>query len=173
MVMRIATVLAPLIFAGACATSKVGTQTRAASYSVPVADNLKKFSKFELNEVTIQRDGDELVIKYVLPLELTGKPQPIQFSGKVPPTGPLILTGTNGKMTCKSSTDLSNCEVAYKDIDFDQATRLEVLKARAKTPDELAQREAVAVAFYSGGEPHGILHIYNYDPSRAQGYKPR
>lgn len=148
-----------MLSAVSCASMNLGVTTHTGTYSVPVAKNLEKLALFPLPHVMVNRQRDLLVIRYTLPTELTGPANEIEFRGPLPQSGPVLLTGRHGKMECPDVNDLAQCEVFYKDLNFDAKARSTILKSIAKDPTELKDRELVAMAFEAGGEPHGILTV--------------
>jgi len=161
------------VWMGCSSLPHSGPVARQGSYTVPVKEELKKYSKFDLDEVVIEQKANQLTLRYTLPRELTGRPQLVEFKGMITTEGPMTLTGKNGTMACKSSVDLSSCEVRYKDLEFDLKARDQALKESSSSAEELKGREAVAVAFHAGGEPHGVLHVYKYRLDQPSGYNPQ
>lgn len=137
-----------------------------AYYTVPAPESLARYAKFDLKEVRFNRDSKGTTVAYTLPRELTGVENRVEFTGEG-----AVLTGAHGKMTCPAKGDLSNCDVRYKDLKFNEAERAEIIKSVSKTPEEIKQRVLVAMAFMDGGEPHGILQIPDYADPKRGGYK--
>lgn len=156
----------------------IPSEQRTAFYVVPVEPaDLIRYAIFSNIDIETKNHPDGTVeMEYILPLELTGAENKLEFSGKPNPDGTLYMTGPHGSANCKGGARIGRCEMNYKNLIFDKALREELLKQIAKSnPEELLARINVAtqfenmvngqpaiqtrLAFFRNNEIHGILEV--------------
>ncbi len=127
-----------------------------ATYEVPVTDpNLKSFSIFDLKKVKFLKNGDNVTLKYLVPQELTGERNKVEFEGSlVNGQGSLIYKDT--KMDCLTDQSLLMCKVTYESLKFDQVKADQILASKFQGAD-LEKRMMVQKGFST--DPVGIIKI--------------
>ncbi|MGZ3693702.1 MAG: hypothetical protein ACXWQO_05850 [Bdellovibrionota bacterium] len=133
-----------------------------ALYEVPVPQEMKAFSKYEISYFGKKVSGDTLELTYQLPLELTGISQWVSFSGKIiHGKEPATLSGPNGEMNCASNTEAlrgDTCAVKYHDIKVDLNAVAQRLKIARISPEMREGKLRIAAMFReSGGDIGGII----------------
>lgn len=142
-----------------------------AFYEVPVEKELMKFASYEIDYFAKAVTGNKLEMSYQLPLELTGKPQIVTFSGEiVDGRAPIILRGPRGEMECGlKESSVQTCAVKYHDIEVDLEQVAHLLDVRKADAEEKAGKLRVAGSFReSGGDIGGIITYVNAVPA----YRP-
>jgi len=163
------TVISTLGFAGFLATVMVGAwawalpydglDRRPAVYSVPVIATLEPYASYPIREIGFGIQGNQALIGYHLPKELTGlTTSEIILQGEVGPGDSFEVKGTGGAVgVCRKATPERkiSCRIKYGELAFDPAARRKFLRAEYTNPLELAAR--VQVARFFASEPVGIL----------------
>ncbi|MEQ1724157.1 MAG: hypothetical protein ABL930_13370 [Pseudobdellovibrio sp.] len=128
-----------------------------AAYEVPTSQNeLKASSVFKIEEISIKRNIDNTTtIKYVVPEELTGLRNELDFTGNLS-SGSGDLTSDQGYMKCLSNRKKMMCTVTYQNLDFDSGLALQKMSNKFKD-EELNNRLTVQEKFST--DPVGIIHI--------------
>lgn len=141
--------------------SIVGLSASAAAlksyYEVPTSNPaLAGSNKFKVNDLSLtpQADG-ETTLKYTVPVELTGVPNEIDF------TGPLTSDGGSmqseyGNLNCISNKKDMMCSVNYLQLDFDNQLAKQKIAEKFKG-SEAINRAALQEKFST--DPIGIIHI--------------
>lgn len=128
-----------------------------ASYEVPTSQiNLKAASIFKIEDLKLKLNDDgSTTLKYVVPEELTGLKNELEFTGNlVDGTGD--LTSDSGYMKCLSNHKKMMCTVSYQKLDFDNGLALQKLSLKFQDL-ELKNRLSVQERFAQ--DPIGIIHI--------------
>lgn len=133
------------------------SHVQAATYEVPVAEDLKEFATFTLENFEKSLDGDTITVRYDLPNILTGVNEHISLQGaQVPEGSDLILFGDKGVAKCISATySESVCSVAYFNLKFDEESAINSIKSISKSGVETLGRIEVMRAFST--DPVGII----------------
>jgi hypothetical protein len=135
-----------------------------AFYEVPVEKDLAPYARYEIHEYGKAIKGDSIELSYQLPLELTGVPQVVTFSGKiVKGDEPYELEGANGKMSCSHEDAvlrLQSCRVKYHGVDVDLNEVAKVLRAQKLSPEAVDGKLRVAALFREGGGDIGGIITY-------------
>ncbi len=119
---------------------------RSAVYEVPaVSSDLGSARFFPIKQMNLKQGNGQMTMKYLIPVELTGAENFIQFSGPV-----------GGNQTCVKSVSEVTCRVKYQNLRFDQA-KVDFQLKNKFTGLELSQRQQVQREF--SGDPVGIIHI--------------
>ena len=129
----------------------------AATYSVPVQDDLKEYASFELKTFNLKRYIGKTTVKYKLPIELTGIEQKVEFTGIINSKAQQnILTGDNGTMICEKNSEARiSCQVEYKNLEIDEKQAISNIVQSSTTRSEIVGKIQVMRAFSS--EPVGII----------------
>lgn len=133
-------------------------------YEVPVDKDLAPYARYEIREYGKAVKGDTLELSYQLPLELTGVPQVVKFSGKIAEgEEPYVLSGENGTLKCDSEDAvlrLQSCAVKYHDVQVDLNAVAKVLRAQKLSPEAVDGKMRVAALFREGGGDIGGIITY-------------
>lgn len=141
-----------LLFTGFLLAASAG----AATYEVPVPEELAPHAKFPLEKFTASEKGGRLELRYQLPMALTGEPIGISLAGPVSAEGRAKLTGKLGKGECDFLLDGSrSCRVSYRGFEVDRAKVIKWFDEQGITGTERDAGLAVAAAF--GGDMEGII----------------
>ncbi len=143
----VTTLIAPLtIFAG----------VKRATYEVPTSQvDLKAAATFSIEQISVNRVGDNIMIRYLVPQELTGEPNLIEFSGTMSKDS-AQLTSPDGDLDCLTTRRQMMCTVEYQKIRFDQEKAQQLMTGKFKG-EELLKRMAVQERFST--DPIGIIRI--------------
>lgn len=129
---------------------------REGRYEVPVDNpDLLMAAQFKLKKVRLEQNGQDFKIKYLVPVELTGQKNLLEFSGKIT-DGSGTLGYEDDQMTCKTEEADLVCQVKYKNLKFDQTLAEKILTERFKDQD-LEKRLRIQKDFST--DPVGILRI--------------
>ena len=133
------------------------SQSMAATYEVPVADGLKEFATFKLENFVKRIDGETITVSYKLPVVLTGNEENIVLTGKVVSEGSdVILQGLKGIAICKSPVyEDSVCSVEYFNLKFNQEKAINEITSISKSAVEQLARIEVMSSFST--DPVGII----------------
>lgn len=133
------------------------SQTHAATYEVPVAEELKEYATFALENFEKSLDNNIISVKYDLPNTLTGTKEHISLQGAQVADGEdLIMFGDKGVAICKSATySESVCSVEYFNLKFDEESAINSIKSISKSGQETLGRIEVMRAFST--DPVGII----------------
>ena len=127
-----------------------------ASYEVPASDpSLQVSAIFELKKIKIEQTGTHLKMKYLVPQELTGHRNVLEFEGEMN-AGQGSLFYKDAQMDCLSDESTMKCKVTYQQLKFNQA-RAEKMMARKFQGEELLRRMMVQKDFST--DPVGIIQI--------------
>ncbi len=126
-------------------------------YEVPTShSDLAASNKFKVNDLTLTPEADgETTLKYTVPVELTGLPNEIDF------TGPLTSEGGSmqseyGNLNCLSNKKEMMCSVSYLKLDFNNELAKQKIGEKFKG-NEAIKRAALQEKFST--DPIGIIHI--------------
>jgi hypothetical protein len=121
-----------------------------------VPDELANYALFEIDEIRIRTEGDELLLRYDLPALLLGDSRGVSFRGGVDASpGTYILDGDDGRATCSSVDGVWTCHEVLHGFELDEGKISEIL---ASLPESEAQpRRAVSERF--ADDPIGILRL--------------
>lgn len=126
------------------------------SYEVPVKDpNLADYAVFKLHQVHLEQEGNHFKLKYLVPVELTGEENFVEFSGTFE-NGSGTLTYEKAKMECLADQSTFTCKVAYQDLKMDSKKAEEILTAHLKGED-LQRRLQIQRDFST--DPVGLVKI--------------
>ena len=126
------------------------------SYEVPVKDpELQSAAVFELKKVRLEQNENQFSLKYMLPTELTGEKNVMEFSGTMT-HGEGTLTYQNTKMNCLSDEMTLSCRVAYQNIKMDQSKAEKILSKKFQG-SELEKRLIIQRGFST--DPVGIIKV--------------
>lgn len=127
-----------------------------ASYEVPVSDeNLKVSAVFEMKKMHLEQNGNTLKMKYLIPQELTGDRNKVEFEGELI-DGQGSLTYKDSTMDCLSDANTMMCKVSYQQLKFDQDRAVRML-TRKFQGEELQRRMMIQKDFST--DPVGIIKI--------------
>ncbi len=143
----------------AIAHAELGFETQSVRYRVPVKNSkLKKYAEFKIDRVEQLDSNGQTQVRYTLPLELTGAPNEVIFSGNYKEgSANTSLSGVNGAMMCSEGLT-KICNVQFVDLKINEQARLNILKGMSHSAVELRGRLAVARSF--SGDPGGVM-IYS------------
>lgn len=129
-----------------------------ATYEVPTSQNdLKSSSLFKITKLSVTQDVDEVTtIRYMVPEELTGVKNVIEFSG-VLANNSGHMTSEYGDLNCLSNTNQMMCTVSYQKLNFDSQLAKTVMASKFQGR-ELSNRLSLQEKFST--DPIGIIHIY-------------
>ncbi|MDD4973284.1 MAG: hypothetical protein PHY93_02990 [Bacteriovorax sp.] len=130
----------------------------AATYSVPVEEELKVYANFEINSFKATETNGAVTVKYKIPKLLTGIEQEVEFNGTVDPKADTnILTGSNGVLTCSREVqEKMECKVEYKNLQIDKEKAIKIINKISLSANEASGRIAVMNSFSS--DPVGFIH---------------
>jgi hypothetical protein len=133
------------------------TLANTAAYEVPTSQNeLKASSIFQIDDISIKQNKDyTTTIKYVVPEELTGLRNKLDFTGNLS-SGSGELTSEHGFMKCLSNRKKMMCTVTYQQLDFDSGLAQQKMSNKFKD-EELNNRLTILEKFST--DPVGIIHI--------------
>ena len=128
-----------------------------ATYEVPTSDmNLKPSSVFEIKKISIRKNTNgTTTLKYIVPQELTGKKNVIDFTGDLKNNSGK-LSSEYGQMNCLSNTEQMMCSVNYEELDFDSIASAKIMADKFSGQD-LANRLVLRDRFST--DPIGVIHI--------------
>jgi hypothetical protein len=125
----------------------------AATYHVPVPEELEPYSTFELGDLRLRERGAEWELDYTLPELLVGGSERLSFRGGSSSNGDIQLRGDAGQLSCRSLGAAMQCDEVLTKLEVDR-DKLE--RAFATLP--AAEREARrAVADRFSDDPIGVL----------------
>ena len=129
-----------------------------ATYEVPTSQkDLKAASVFKIKKLAITQDIDNTTtVSYMVPEELTGIKNVIEFSGVLSNNGG-DLTSEYGDLNCLSNNNQMMCTVRYQKLNFDSRLAKEIMTSKFQG-QELINRLSVQDKFST--DPIGIIHIY-------------
>jgi hypothetical protein len=131
----------------------------AAQYEVPVAEELKSYSTFDLNDFDKKLDGDEVTIKYHLPELLVGDQPRIKLTGKIVGSANsnsvIEMSGDHADAKCVGSYASMKCVIEYHDLILIEEEVINIIKSKSLPPEEEAGRIQVMKAFST--DPVGII----------------
>lgn len=131
-----------------------------ATYEVPVgsAKALMGSNQFRIQQLSLDRTPDgQTDIKYLLPLELTGNPNVIAFTGKIGSDGKTEVSYDDKKMKCDEDSISLTCAVSYKNLDMNLPLAQKMM-AKNFPRQDLQKRLQVLEKFST--DPVGIIRIY-------------
>ena len=140
--------------------SAIGVNASAALksyYEVPTSNPaLAGSNKFKVSDLTLTPEADgESTLRYTVPVELTGTPNEIDF------TGPLTSNGGSmqseyGDLNCLSNNKEMMCSVSYLKLNFDNNLAKQKIGQKFNASEAL-KRAALQEKFST--DPIGIIHI--------------
>ncbi len=136
------------------AFAKIGQAT----YEVPTSQSdLKASSLFNISKVEVSRNQNNITtVKYLVPEELTGLQNIIEFSG-VLNEDEGTLTSEYGILKCLTGKRQLMCTASYLDLEFDSEKAKEIM-AQKFQDQELQNRLRLQEKFST--DPIGIIRIY-------------
>lgn len=125
-------------------------------YEVPVEDpELADAAVFKLRRVLVEQKDKDFKIKYLVPLELTGEKNLVEFIGTIEQgEGTLVYQDT--KMNCLSDQSTLMCKVVYQNLKFNQE-KAELLMNSRFSGEDLKKRLLIQKDFST--DPVGVLKI--------------
>ncbi|MBC7466673.1 MAG: hypothetical protein H7256_11840 [Bdellovibrio sp.] len=131
-----------------------------ATYEVPAGDQTELIgsNQFRIQQLSLQKSpGGQTSLKYLLPLELTGNPNVIEFTSPLPGDGKTEVVYDNNKMTCAEDTISITCNVAFAALDMNVPVAQKLMSDKFSQKD-LEKRLQVLNRFST--DPIGIIRIY-------------
>ena len=146
-----------------------------AEYEVPVPAELAAYSRFAMAPVEVRAKGDEVRVKYCLPLLLTGVRNEIELRGSRE-DGVFRLSGEHAEAECDGFEPGRQCRVEYRNLRVDLARAEAELDQLALPENDRAgvlavikrfmgykQAAALPEVFFAlareGGDMQGIVHF--------------
>lgn len=130
-----------------------------AYYEVPTSNpELAASTKFKVSDLSLTPESDgETTLRYTVPVELTGIPNEIDF------TGPLTADGGSmqseyGNLNCLSNKKEMMCSVSYSTLKLKFDNDMAKIKIGEKFKNDEALRRAAVQEKFST-DPIGIIHI--------------
>lgn len=127
---------------------------------MPVNEELKSYSTFDLYDFDKKLDGDEVTIKYHLPELLVGNQFRIKLTGKIVGSAStsveVQLSGDHADAKCVGSYTSMKCVIEYHDLIVIEDEVISLIKSKTFSPEEEAGRIQVMKAF--SNDPVGIIH---------------
>ena len=125
-------------------------------YEVPVSDpELVDAATFKLRRVQLEQNGKDFKLKYIVPVELTGEVNRVEFTGTIN-DGEGTLVYENTKMNCLADQSTLMCKVAYQNLKFNQEKVERILNAKFDG-EELRKRLLIQGKFST--DPVGVIKI--------------
>ena len=126
-------------------------------YEVPTSNpELAGSNKFKVSDLTLTSELDgKTTLKYTVPVELTGVPNEIDFTGPLTAEGG-SLQSEYGSLSCLSNKKEMMCSVSYLKLDFNNELAKQKIGEKFKGGEAL-KRTALQERFSS--DPIGIIHI--------------
>lgn len=131
---------------------------RSATYEVPTSQNdLKASSVFKIRKLAVTEDIENITtVKYLVPEELTGVSNEIEFTGKLDINGG-NLSSQFGNLNCLASSNVMMCTASYQKLEFNHELAIELMTAKY-AGEELSKRLTLQEKFST--DPIGIIRIY-------------
>lgn len=132
--------------------------TKQATYEVPTSQpDLKNSTLFTLSKVSVSRNIDNVTtLKYVVPEELTGEKNEIEFSGVLNESEG-NLSSEYGVLNCLTNKNQMMCTASYMKLKFD-SEKAKDLMAQKFQGQELENRLRLQEKFST--DPIGVIRIY-------------
>jgi hypothetical protein len=148
--------LAVTTFAQAMSVSEKIDSLNTGTYEVPVKNqDLLSSARFPLKKIEFEQIGNQIKLKYLVPVELTGEKNFVEFEGTLD-SGTGSLTYENNVMNCLSDQTMMMCKVTYQNLKFDQI-KAEMILTRKFKGQELQKRMLVQRDFST--DPVGVIKI--------------
>lgn len=131
-----------------------------ATYEVPAGDQpeLAGSNQFRIQKLSLEKSDDGLTtLKYLLPLELTGRPNIIEFKGQLTSDGETEVTYDEKKMKCAEDKISLWCNVSFSALDINLPAAQKLMAEKFSQKD-LEKRLQVLGKFST--DPVGIIRIY-------------
>ena len=131
---------------------------RSATYEVPTSQSdLKAASIFKLRKLSVTEDiENKTTVKYLVPEELTGVTNEIEFTGALDMNGG-NLSSQFGNLNCIANSNVMMCTATYQHLKFNQDLAVQLMTNKYGG-EELAKRLSVQEKFST--DPIGIIRIY-------------
>ena len=131
---------------------------RSATYEVPTSQNeLKASSIFKIRRVSVTENiENNTTVKLLVPEELTGTANEIEFSGTLDSDGGK-LSSQYGTLYCLANSNVMMCTASYQKLNFDRELAVQLMSAKF-TGEELSKRLALQEKFST--DPIGIIRIF-------------
>lgn len=127
---------------------------RAATYEVPVREELKAYATFPMDPVRVTINGGEMSVRYEMPLSLTGVKSEQEFRGLLGKER-TELRSAQGTMACIASENACRVKYSYLQID-ERSAEAELVRLGFIGP-ELESKLMVVAAL--GGDMQGIIRF--------------
>lgn len=125
-------------------------------YEVPVDDpNLADSAVFKLRRVQLEQNGQDFKLKYIVPVELTGEINRVEFTGTIN-NGEGTLVYEDTKMKCLADQSTLMCKVVYQNLKFNQERAERILNSKFDG-EELRKRLLIQGRFST--DPVGVVKI--------------
>jgi len=125
-------------------------------YEVPVDDpNLADSAVFKLRRVQLEQNGQDFKLKYIVPVELTGEVNRVEFTGTIN-NGEGTLVYEDTKMKCLADQSTLMCKVVYQNLKFNQERAERILNSKFDG-EELRKRLLIQGRFST--DPVGVVKI--------------
>ncbi len=129
---------------------------REGQYEVPIDDpTLSDAAIFKLRRVQLEQNGNDIKLKYIVPVELTGEVNRVEFTGTIN-GGEGTLIYENTKMNCLADQSTLMCNVAYQDLKFNQEKADRILNAKFGGED---LRKRILIQGKFSTDPVGVVKI--------------
>ncbi|MGE0869763.1 MAG: hypothetical protein AB7P03_14455 [Kofleriaceae bacterium] len=147
----------PLLDAAAVALGTGGTF--AARYRVPVHAGLDAAAEFEVDRVRWKVEGNEVELRYRLPVGLVGGRVEVRLSGFLEDGASTVdLVGDVGVASCAASSTTIECHEIFDDLGpLPRSVALVEQAAAIQYEGPISDRVQVANLF--GSDPIGVVHI--------------
>ena len=129
-----------------------------ATYEVPTSVNeLKDSTVFNLADASVSMDSETVTtLKYLVPEELTGEKNEIEFSG-VMNENEGVLNSEYGSLKCLTNKNQMMCTASYLHLKFDSDKAKQIM-AQKFQGQELENRLRLQEKFST--DPIGVIRIY-------------
>ena len=131
---------------------------RSATYEVPTSQNdLKAASIFKIRKLSVTEDVEnKTTVKLLVPEELTGVSNEIEFSGTLDLNGG-NLSSQFGTLSCLANSNFMMCTASYQKLEFNRELAIQLMAAKY-SGEERNKRLELQEKFST--DPIGIIRIY-------------
>ena len=138
-------------------SSLVHANIKGATYEVPTSQNyLKEASLFKIENVSFTKQNSKVNLSYLVPEELTGIKNMVQFTGDLNSNGGK-LNSEYGQLTCLSNNRQMMCTVSHQKLNFDSELAKSIMVSKFQG-QELTNRLSIQQKFST--DPVGVIRIY-------------
>ena len=139
----------------------LSTFVQATDYMVPLDDQKDVSVAFLMKNVSYQRCGQLVQVKYELPETLTGIKNVVRMAGTFQSsTNSLELSGDHGSASCVPRTDgAMKCDVKFQNLQLNPNLASELLKQNQQLSAHDLQNKLDAIGRFTGN-PIGFFTMY-------------